>query len=294
MYAITVLYIIQEIKFASYMHEHGSFLWRRLLPSPTGIVAAALLAYHPVERPPDAARRRAPAVPGVVEVRHKPHEYGRLHGGERPVGLVHLLDAAVLAEPDVAAAGLLRAEEVVVARVPEHPHAVRPAPVGAAAGAEHLEHLVAVHGGERQVRHRAAGDEGLRRPRGPAGVVLAVAVAPQLHDAVGQVHLLADLLLVAHHDELVSPAGHEGRGQVEAAVVEEGAERDRGDDRDGERGELEGRRGHGDAVARGRGSGSQGSSGTCLVEVGMQSGGARVADASFEMALAEVCRGGQT
>jgi hypothetical protein len=64
--------------------------------------------------------------------------------------------------------------------------------------------------------------------------------------------------------------------------VEEGAERDRGDDRRGERGELDGHRGHGDAAAtaaaRGRSSGSsRGSSATCLVEAGMQNGGARVA-----------------
>ncbi|KAK8444367.1 hypothetical protein SEVIR_9G124401v4 [Setaria viridis] len=279
------------------MREHGSFLWLRLLPPPTGIVAAALLAYHPVDRPPDAARRRAAAVPGVVEVRHEAHEDGRQHV-EAAVGLVHLLDAAVLAEPDGAAADLLRAEEVVVPRVSEHPDAVRPAPVGAAVGAEHLEDLVAVHGGEREVGLGAAADAGERRPHGPAVVVLPEAVAPELHVAVGQVHLVADLLLVAHHDEAARPAGDVGRGEVAAPEVEEGAERDRGDDRRGECGELDGHRGHGDAaaVARGRGSGSsRGSSGTCLVEAGMQNGGALVvADACFETALAEVCRGGQT
>jgi len=164
---------------------------------------------------------------------------------------------------------------------------VRPAPVGAAVGAEHLEHLVAVHGGERQVGLRTAGDVGARRPRRPFVVVLAEAVAPELHVAVGQVHLLADLLLVAHHDEAERLGGEEGRRHVAALVVEEGAERDRGDYGDGERGELDGRRGHGGgdatAVARGRSlGGSRGRSrGTCLVEVGMQNG-ARVADACCE------------
>jgi hypothetical protein len=271
------------------MREHGSFLWQCFLPSPAGIVTTALLAYDPVDRPPNAARRRAPAVPGVVEVRHKPHEDGRLHV-ILPVRLVHLLDAAILAKPDRAAADQLGAEEVVVARVLEHPDAVRPAPVCAAVRAEHLEHLVAVHGGERQVGLRAAGDVGVRRPRRPVVVVLAEAVAAQLHVAVGQVHLLADLLLVAHHDEAEHLGGDEGRRQVAALVVEQGAERDRGDYGDGERRELDGRRGHGDAtavavaVARGRslGRGDGRSRGTCLVEVRMQNG-ARVVDACLEI-----------
>jgi hypothetical protein len=47
---------------------------------------------------------------------------------------------------------VLGAEEVVVAGVPEHQNAVRPAPVRAAVRAQHLEHLVAVHGGQRQPR----------------------------------------------------------------------------------------------------------------------------------------------
>jgi len=54
-------------------------------------------------------------------------------GGEVAGHLVQLLDAAVLAEPDGAAAEVLGAgaQEVVVSRVEEHPDAVRPAPVGA-------------------------------------------------------------------------------------------------------------------------------------------------------------------
>jgi len=54
-------------------------------------------------------------------------------GGEVAGHLVQLLDAAVLAEPDGAAAEVLGvgAQEVVVSRVEEHPDAVRPALVGA-------------------------------------------------------------------------------------------------------------------------------------------------------------------
>ena len=80
-----------------------------------------------------------------------------------------------------------------------------------------------------------------------APVVLAVAVVPQLHVAVGQIHLLADLSLVAHQDEVARPAGHKGQRQVTALVVLEGVERNGGDYRNGERGELDGRRGHGGA-----------------------------------------------
>jgi hypothetical protein len=124
--------------------------------------------------------------------------------------LVLLFDASVLVEPDPASADVLRAEEVVVAGVPEHQHAVRPAPVRAAVRAQQLEHLVAVHGGQRQPRRHAVGDVGAPGPHGVVVVVLAESVAEQLHVDVGQVHLLADLLLVAHHDDPMHAVGCEG------------------------------------------------------------------------------------
>jgi hypothetical protein len=101
--------------------------------------------------------------------------------------LVLLFDASVLVEPDPASADVLRAEEVVVAGVPEHQHAVRPAPVRAAVRAQQLEHLVAVHGGQRQPRRHAVGDVGAPGPHGVVVVVLAESVAEQLHVDVGQV-----------------------------------------------------------------------------------------------------------
>jgi len=57
----------------------------------------------------------------------------KIGGGEVAGHLVQLLDAAVLVEPDGAAAEVLGAgaQEVVVSRVEEHPDAVRPALVGA-------------------------------------------------------------------------------------------------------------------------------------------------------------------
>jgi hypothetical protein len=86
-------------------------------------------------------------------------------------------------------------------------------------------------------------------------VVLAVPVAEQLHVAVGEVHLLADLLLVRHHDQPPPAAGHVRRRQVDAPEPVEEAERHRRGHRGGEDDDLDGRRGHGGAAMATYGAG---------------------------------------
>ena len=84
-------------------------------------------------------------------------------GGEVAGHLVQLLDAAVLAEPDGAAAEVLGAgaQEFVVSRVEEHPDAVRPAPVGAVVRRSRAPHLVAAGdgSGDGGVKLRVAGGD---------------------------------------------------------------------------------------------------------------------------------------